>query len=273
MKPSTKEWHKNMRQMILRMLGRRTNSAYDFKRDGVYYMITSMARLEVEVVNPNGEYARTSYSGSIVIPESVSHEGKTFVVARIGNYAFFNGADIKSVAMPGTIRDIGKYACAGCRKLDEVDLPESLEEIGYRAFHLCTSLRKVVIPATVTAIRSDAFGGCGQMKEMFFLPQKRPNIGEGAFMDTHAHMEQYVPNKAEYGFGVEYLSFPASTYKETGAPHHIAWENNLKAYTCDIAETDCQTETNAGVYDKTLNATYRNGVDFTVGIPYHYEIK
>lgn len=262
-----------MKHLLRKMLGRSSASAYDFKRDGVCYMIISMARLEVEVVNPNGEYNDTTYTGRIEIPDSVIHEGKAFVVARIGDYAFFNGKDIRVVAMPQSIRSIGKYAYADCRKMEEVNLPDSLEEIGYRAFHRCESLKRIVIPKSVTIIRGDAFCDCGQLKEVFFLPQKRPNIGEGIFSDTHSHIERYVPRREEYGFGVEYLAFQTFTYERTGEPHRIAWENNLRAYTCDIPEEDCQTETDAGSYEKTLEVTYRNGVDFTVGIPYRYEIE
>ena len=49
-----------------------TTSAYDFEVDGIRYNILSATDLTVEVTASN-----TEYSGDIVIPATVAHEGNT----------------------------------------------------------------------------------------------------------------------------------------------------------------------------------------------------
>ncbi|MDE6342420.1 MAG: hypothetical protein K2K93_08890, partial [Muribaculaceae bacterium] len=74
-------------------------SAYDFEADGIYYNITSMSNLEVEVTY-NGAFSyeiieskrypknTTEYQGSITIPSYVNYNNRTFTVIGIGKAAF-----------------------------------------------------------------------------------------------------------------------------------------------------------------------------------------
>ena len=73
-------------------------SAYDFEVDGIYYNITSMADLTVEVTS-NGKYEEfydygyywkntTPYSGHITIPSTVNYNNRTFEITGIGIAAF-----------------------------------------------------------------------------------------------------------------------------------------------------------------------------------------
>ena len=77
------------------------------------------------------------YSGSVVIPESVTYNGNTYSVTSIGNYAFDNCGDLTSVT-----------------------IPNSVTSIGYSAFYGCSGLTSVTIGNSVTSIGSDAFSGC-----------------------------------------------------------------------------------------------------------------
>ncbi len=85
-------------------------------------------------------------------------------------------------------------------------------------------------------------------------------------------MESYVPSVAVYGFGKEYVTFAQKEFEYTGQQHNIEWQNNLKAYKCEIAEGECKTDVNAGTYTKYLTAKYSDGVDVSVDIPYTYTI-
>ena len=78
----------------------------------------------------NGEY-----SGSVIIPETVTYNGATYSVTSIGDRAFVN-----------------------CSSLTSVTIPNSVTSIGYRAFINCSSLTSVTCEAeNPPTVGSDAF--------------------------------------------------------------------------------------------------------------------
>lgn len=277
-------------------------SAYDFEADGIYYNITSMSNLEVEVTHQYGSKSfssNESYSGDVVIPSTVNYNNRTFTVTGIGQYAFgsyssYRGCPISSISLPESITTIGDYAFQNCKELKSLASPKQLKEIGenafsyssignivlsdafetlgYGAFYNCKELTSVVIGKNCKQIENIAFEGCSSLLEVFFTGPEKPNIGSYVFRGCNSNMEQYVPSQAVYGFGKEYLTFPTTSFPYSGEAHKISWENNLKAYKCEIAETECNTEINAGEYTKYLKVAYSNGIDLTVEIPYSYQI-
>lgn len=301
-----------------------TASAYDFESNGIYYKITSMSDLEVEVCS-NGNYEEvrinydwvwkntTSYKGYLIIPATVNYNNRTFTVTGIGKAAFgypyradridddsydraTNSAtptEITSIKLPQTIRHIDAMAFQGCN-IQSIELPNSLTTIGTAAFAY-TKLTSISIPSSVTQINKQAFYGsdiqsvilgknvssigsaafqyCASLLEVFCTSNSLPTgLSTTTFSYSHSALEIYVPSKAVYGFGKEYLSFTSKTFQYSGAPQNIEWKNNLKAYKCGISEADCKTDINAGTYTKQLLAQYSDGVDFSVEIPYEYTI-
>lgn len=287
-------------------------SAYDFEVDGIYYNITSMSDLEVEVTYKSvtniyrNNYRNDSYTGDIVIPSTVNYNNRTFTVTGIGSYAFGSGGPesygnyydnygckITSISLPTSIKIIKEFAFQNCRKLSNIELPTSLKTIGINAFSNST-IGNIIIPDAVEAVKDDAFTGCpnlqyvvlgesvksfgkivfagSKLMEVFCRSKECPPTLTESIFFGHSALEIYVPSKEVYGFGREYLTFPISTFEYTGQSHNIEWANNLKAYKCEIAESECKTEVNAGQFTKYLKATYSNGVDFSVEIPYEYTI-
>ncbi len=254
-------------------------SAHDFGVDGIFYNITSMADLEVEVTYPPGGM----YAGDIIVPPSVNYNNRTFTVASVGDNAFNEkGAQswlinesLTGVILPNTIRKIGSYSFFNCPNISSINLPEGLIEISRKAFG-STGICSLVIPESVRIIGEGAFSVCRKLLEVFCTSRICPSgltMGTyGTFQNAHPSLEIYVPSIEAYGFGREYLSFPISSYDYTGQSHNIEWTNNLKAHKCEISEGECQTNVNVGQYTKTIKATYSNGVDFSVEIPYEYTI-
>lgn len=77
----------------------------DFKVDGIHYnIISGTQNAEVTPIN-------NRYSGSIIIPESVSYGDTTYYITSIGDEAFY-----------------------GCRNLVSITIPDSVTTIRYRAF-------------------------------------------------------------------------------------------------------------------------------------------
>ena len=155
-------------------------SAYSFEVDGIYYSITSWDDdLTVEVtfrdyINYN------SYSGSVVIPEKVTYEGKVYSVTSIKEDAFSRCTGLTSVTIPNSVTSIGRWAFIGCSGLTSVTIPNSVTSIGNEAFEGCSGLLNVTIGNSVTSIGYEAFRDCSGLTSVT-IPNSVTRIGVGAF--------------------------------------------------------------------------------------------
>ena len=127
--------------------------------------------------------------GDLVIPETVEHEGTTYRVTSMVDYAFEPSAnynDLTSVVIPSSITYLPKGAFWRCDGLKSVWLPPTLTSIGESAFRGCKSLTKVIIPASVNSIGSLAFASQvfpGEMvlDTVIFLREDPPTFGQNVF--------------------------------------------------------------------------------------------
>ena len=113
-------------------------------------------------VTYQGEYASSysnEYTGTVVIPKTVTYGGKTYSVTSIGSEAFEHCRGLTSVTIPNSVTSIGHDAFFGCRGLTSVTIPNSVTSIGFYAFEDCSGLTSVSIPTSVASIGSYAFNG------------------------------------------------------------------------------------------------------------------
>lgn len=115
------------------------------------------------------------YMGSdknVVVPETIDDNPviKIELAAFCPDYSYDNApsynqynnpecANIESITLPETIKEINKYAFYRCRNLKSINLPENLRHIGYGAFSLCSSLESLEMPNQLVAIGNQAFYG------------------------------------------------------------------------------------------------------------------
>ncbi|MDE6581684.1 MAG: leucine-rich repeat protein [Duncaniella sp.] len=190
----------------------------------------------------------------------------------IGDCAFMSCESVTSIILPNGLKTIGdkSFQFSG---LNSLQIPNEVNKIGNEAFNNCLMLNQTVLGSNIQQIGSGCFSSCKNLIEVFCTSVFKPNgLNPETFLGSHSALEIYVPSYEAYGLGREYLTFPKSQFGYTGQSHNIEWANNLKAYKCEIGESECQTEVNAGQYTKYLTATYSNGVDFLVEIPYDYVI-
>ena len=141
-------------------------------------------------------------TGSLGLAYAVNPDGKTFMVAGIGNCtdedvvipenfcgyhvttigdgAFMNCKTVKSVTLPDTVTSIGNQAFAHCNELISIALPEGLLQIGEHAFWYCQKLESISVPQSVTDIGRSAFEGCYELKSII-LPDSLKRIEDGLF--------------------------------------------------------------------------------------------
>lgn len=139
------------------------NSEKDFFEDGVHYKITSDDGSEVAVISKG--YGDSSYSGYIIIPEMVLHNGKKYIVQAIGAGAFRECKELKSVVIPHYVTIIGERAFSQSG-LENIEIPETVVSIKEEAFSDCKNLESFTIeieygsPADYLNIGDGAFRGC-----------------------------------------------------------------------------------------------------------------
>lgn len=118
----------------------------------------------------------TGYYGTdtaITIPNTVS---------TIGDYAFWNCANLVSIVMSNNVISIGNYAFYGCRNLSSMTLSSSLGTIGNYAFCRCFSLSTINIPNSVYSLGEYAFSMCSGL-ETAYLGSSLSSISQDAFSD------------------------------------------------------------------------------------------
>ena len=124
----------------------------------IYYNYNSNGS-SVSVTYRGTSYSSYSneYTGYVVIPETVTYNGKTYSVTSIESCAFYGCNALTSVTIPNSVTSIGSYAFQGCSGLTSVTIPNSVTSIGYSAFYGCSGLTSVTIPNSVTSIGQSAF--------------------------------------------------------------------------------------------------------------------
>jgi hypothetical protein len=121
--------------------------------DGMEWTYT-VSNVEASVYNSNIIEAAipTSTSGAIAIPATLGG----CPVTSIGDYGFYNCANITSVTIHVSVTSIGRSAVHGCYRLTSFTIPDSVTGFGDYAFS-GTYIESVTIGKVVTSIGEDAF--------------------------------------------------------------------------------------------------------------------
>lgn len=118
-------------------------------------------------------------SGDVVIPKMILKDGKVYVVAGIGEKAFYRNKSITGITFPDTIKTIGDDAFYLCRGLEsDLVLPKALKSVGNRAFMECNYMTgELEIPESVVTIGESAFSGCRSLTGELKIPETVKEIG------------------------------------------------------------------------------------------------
>ena len=89
---------------------------FNFMESGINYWVKDANAKVVYVTNKS----QGRYNDIINIPQMVLHEGITYQVLKIGNYAFKNCKDLYAVSIPNTIKGVNDYAFADTPQLRSI---------------------------------------------------------------------------------------------------------------------------------------------------------
>lgn len=182
--------------------------AYDVEIDGIYYNLSSKTK-EAKVTYKTTSY--NSYSGSINIPSSITHEEDDYTVTSIGSRAFAGCNTLTSITISNNITSIDDYAFKGCSSLNAVHIFDlavwckiSFNSYDsnplYYAHHLFLNGKEVkdlVIPNSVTSIGSYTFSGCSCMISVT-IPSSVISIGTQAFMGCSGLTSVHIFDLADW---------------------------------------------------------------------------
>lgn len=87
-------------------------------------------------------------------------------VTRIGNYAFYDRPNLRSITIPNSVTSIGTLAFFACSNLSIVTLGNSITSIEYGAFQICYRLTSITLPAKLTDIGKYGFLDCVNLVEI-----------------------------------------------------------------------------------------------------------
>ncbi len=82
-------------------------------------------------------YTNKNYVKTVVVEEGITY---------LGQRAFYECINLKSVSLPDTLTTIDLYAFVRCSGLESIVIPNSVTKIGNAAFRGCSSLKEISIP-------------------------------------------------------------------------------------------------------------------------------
>jgi hypothetical protein len=135
-------------------------------------------------------------------------------VTSIGDGAFFNSKNLKTINITINVTTIGDSAFAGCSSLTEVVLPENVVTVGEKAFADCSSLEKVVLGDSLETIASNAFARCNNLKTVFFQGTKAVPSSCGFGDGVTSCVSQFYAGTEFCGYSVETPSDTCEEFRE-----------------------------------------------------------
>lgn len=124
---------------------------------------------------------------SVIMPDSIT---------KMENRVFYNCSDLSSITLSENLLEISNEAFGYCVSLTSINLPDSLTLIGENAFVNCSRLEKINIPNKVTEIKNYAFSSCGFLRKIM-IPNNVLIMGYGVFYNCSYDLVVYCNNESQ----------------------------------------------------------------------------
>lgn len=116
-------------------------------------------------------------------------------VTEIRARAFENCRKLKTIhfAANSQLQTIGDWAFYNCHNLRSLVLPEGVTTIGDAAFYGCNYLTEITLPSTMQKVADNAFALCPRMQKMYVNALVPPTIDAKTFEDVDRATPVFVP--------------------------------------------------------------------------------
>lgn len=136
-------------------------------------------------------------------------------IETIGNYAFAQCENLKTINLPDKISKVGQYAFY-YSGLESIIIPASIQDLEVGLFQSCTELKSITIPEGIISIGNSTFKWCNSLS-IISLPNTIESIGENAFEDcsnlTSINLIEGITNIGSYAFrgtGLTQVTVPST---------------------------------------------------------------
>lgn len=214
-----KQFYWEMAMIVITLAICMNASGYDFEVNGIYYGYDTSNQSAFVTYDYTKEQ---TYSGNIVIPNTVIYNGRTLDVTAIGDKAFKSCQNLLSVSLPSSIRLIGESAFSGCVNIVGIELPTNLEQIKENAFYECTGLKSINLPANIKYIKGYVFGNCISL-ESVTIPNGIEYVGVQSFQNCVSLKSLFIPKSVST---IDRHAFSGCTNLETVVLED--WEEGIR---------------------------------------------
>lgn len=189
-------------------------SAADVNGNTIYY--NRLGGDSVEVTYQNSSYA--SYSGEILLPETVSDGANVYRVTTIGTNAF-TSSTVTKLEIPTSLCDLASSAfTGGTNNILELTF-QHLKKINSSAFNGLIHIQKIHIKSVEDKVMGvSAFTGCCDLEDVL-LPMDIEDINSEAFKSCLLLKELQLPEAI--------MSIPAKAFRACWNLRHITIPENV----------------------------------------------
>ena len=167
------------------------NYAYDFEINGIRYDITSFTELTVKASSIS-----ETLVGDLSIPSEIEFSGKVLKVTEISDDFANSNSSISSLTINEGIVSIGNRAFINCANLKTIDIAQSVTLIGEECFYGCSVLESFRSNGIIT-MGAKSFAECGNLKVISI--EGLDSLQQGIFFNCSQLMDCNLPNIKSIG--------------------------------------------------------------------------
>lgn len=134
----------------------------------------------------------SSLWGDLTLEPTVTYEKKTYQLTGIGESAFENCTELKSITLTSNIATIEQGAFSNCSGLTSFTIPEKVTVVADNVFSGCGGLKTVTLHDKITEIGQYSFANCKNINELK-IPESVTAIGTGAFYGCSKLQKANIP--------------------------------------------------------------------------------
>jgi len=127
--------------------------------DGIHYLLDAGSRTAKVTYTGLNEATPSTYSGDVVIPDTVVYAQTAYAVTAVGKSAFLSCTGLRSVVLPATITAIEQQGFFHCTALDTLIINAvNPPSVGNFVFNNCPATMVVGVPCGCLPVYSTASG-------------------------------------------------------------------------------------------------------------------
>ena len=186
------------------LLGANAAMAHDVEVDGIFYDLYYFKK--VAYVTYKGDFYdsfENEYTGTVVIPESITVDGVDYSVTSLGARCFDRCSGLTAITIPKSVTKLENNCFYRCSGLTAITIPKSVTKLGNNCFTACSGLESIVVESgnTVYDSREDCnaiietatntmITGCRNTK----IPNSVTSLGDYCFFYCTGLTSIAIPN-------------------------------------------------------------------------------